>query len=213
MLEHLFGSKTRVKLLQLFLNNPSQPFYLRELARRLKVQLNAVRREVNNLIKLDILKSVELDQDLIDAAEAARQTEAGSTSKPESAAKRGTRKYLIANTNFVLFPELKAMLLKAKLLVERNVVAQLEQMPRLQTLVLTGIFVGLEDFPTDILLVGNVNHAKVGKIIKSAEKDLDHSINYTILSAQEYLYRKQITDRFLYQIIEGEKIIVFDKLA
>ena len=55
MLEQLFGSKTRVKLLQLFLNNPKKDYYLRQLAREIKGQLNSVRREVNNLEKIGII--------------------------------------------------------------------------------------------------------------------------------------------------------------
>ena len=31
MVEQLFGSKTRVKLLSLFFNNPGRPFYVREI--------------------------------------------------------------------------------------------------------------------------------------------------------------------------------------
>ena len=63
MLEQLFGSKTRVRILRLFLNNPSQPYYLRELTRKLKSQLNSVRREINNLGKMGIIKSVKPAED------------------------------------------------------------------------------------------------------------------------------------------------------
>ena len=66
MLEQLFGSKTRVKVLRLFLNNPGQPYYLREIAREVKSQLNSVRREVNILEKLGIIKSVELSAEQIE---------------------------------------------------------------------------------------------------------------------------------------------------
>lgn len=44
MIDALFGSKTRVKLLHLFLNNPGQPFYVREITRKIDEQINSVRR-------------------------------------------------------------------------------------------------------------------------------------------------------------------------
>jgi len=197
MLEHLFGSKTRVKLLQVFLNNPDQPLYLRELARRLKVQLNAVRREVNNLVRLEILKWV---------------AEPGGAALTKKAKRRhGMRRYLTANTDFILYPDLRALLLKAQLLVERSLVDKIIRLPRLQLFLLSGIFVGRSDAPTDVLLVGAVNHERLAKIIRSAERQLHHPINYTVLALPEYRYRMEITDRFLYQILEGQKIVIFDK--
>ena len=50
MLEHLFGSKTRVRLLRLFLHHPEEAFFVRELARKTHFQMNAVRRELENLV-------------------------------------------------------------------------------------------------------------------------------------------------------------------
>ena len=38
MLDRLIGSKTRVRLLQLFLANPKQPFFVRELTRKISAQ-------------------------------------------------------------------------------------------------------------------------------------------------------------------------------
>src|ERR1700712_3624160 len=57
MFEQLFGSKTRVKLLSLFLNNPGRPFYVREITRKVDEQINSVRRELSNLLSIGIISS------------------------------------------------------------------------------------------------------------------------------------------------------------
>jgi predicted ArsR family transcriptional regulator len=54
MLSKLFGSKARVKLLKIFLSYPEKRFYIRQLARDLKLQVNSVRRELDNLEKIRI---------------------------------------------------------------------------------------------------------------------------------------------------------------
>ena len=48
--EQLFGSRTRARLLTLFLENADRAFYVRELTRRIDTQLNSVRRELKNLV-------------------------------------------------------------------------------------------------------------------------------------------------------------------
>ncbi|MFA6322350.1 MAG: helix-turn-helix domain-containing protein [Candidatus Buchananbacteria bacterium] len=194
MLEQLFGSKTRVKLLRLFLNNPSQPFYLRELARRLKVQLNSIRREIDNLEKIGIVK-VQLEE-----------------TKEQVKEKGGMKKYFLTNVDFILFPELKALFIKSQLLLEKSFVNKIENIAKLQLFILTGVFVGHKGMSTDMLLVGNVNREKLAQSIKVFERDFGQNINYTIMSYQEFKYRKDITDKFLYDILEGEKITVIDKL-
>src|ERR1700754_1672021 len=55
--EQLFGSKTRVKLLQLFYSNPNRSFYVREITRQIDEQINSVRRELANLLSVGIISS------------------------------------------------------------------------------------------------------------------------------------------------------------
>src|SRR5438132_4538079 len=57
MIEQLFGSKTRVKLLQLFYSNPNRSYYVREITRKIDEQINSVRRELANLLSVGIIKS------------------------------------------------------------------------------------------------------------------------------------------------------------
>lgn len=207
MLEQLFGSKTRVKLLQLFLNNQSQPYYLRELARKLKTQLNSVRREVENLEKMEIIKSVELVDEEITSAKPGKEIDKKEVKKTTS-----NKKYLLANTDFILYPELKALLLKAQLLYERKFVRKIEKMPKVRLFILAGFFVGNEGAATDMLLVGMVNRKKLASVVREFERELGHSINYTVMTPQEFKYRQDITDRFLYDILEGKKIMIIDKI-
>ena len=57
MIEQLFGSKTRVKLLHLFTNNPNRAFYVREITRKIDEQINSVRRELSNLLSIGVITS------------------------------------------------------------------------------------------------------------------------------------------------------------
>lgn len=57
MIDALFGSKTRVKLLHLFLNNPNRAFYVREITRKIDEQINSVRRELANMLSIGIVQS------------------------------------------------------------------------------------------------------------------------------------------------------------
>ncbi len=63
-IEALFGSKTRVKLLNLFLNNPEKTFYVREITRLIDEQVNSVRRELRNLEDIKAVNSATEDRKL-----------------------------------------------------------------------------------------------------------------------------------------------------
>lgn len=193
MLEHIFGSKTRVKLLALFLKDPDKSFFVRELTRKLKLQINAIRRELNNLEEIDIIKINKKG-----AGKAASGLE---------------KKYYQANKDFVLYPELKGLFFKSQLLLRQSLLDELTKLGKINYLVLTGIFSGERiAFGTDMLIVGRVNRQKLAKLIKVFETDLGHEINYTVMTPEEFKYRKDITDKFLYEILESnKKIVVVDK--
>ena len=192
MLEQLFGSRTRVLLLRLFLDYPEKAFYVRELARTLGSQLHSIRRELENLEIFGFLKVVPTDEKDGD----------GETQK----------KYYVMNTDFILYPELRALFLKARLLIEKDLVRRLQEIGRIQFLALTGMFVGLTEWPTDIFIVGSANRRKIRSLIHRFEKELHQQINYTIMTKPEFKYRREITDRFIFNVLENKKIVIIDKI-
>jgi hypothetical protein len=197
MLEHLFGSKTRIKLLQIFLNHPENSYYVRELTRLTKLQINAIRRELQNLEDLEVVGSFQ---------EAKSDRQKRRRKNPQE------KKYYRANIDYVLFPELKALILKAQLLLEYDLAKKISRIGTVKYLALTGIFVGFVGASTDLFVVGNIKKERLVQLIRKFEKELNYEINFTLMSSSEYRYRKDITDRFLYSILENKKIVVLDNL-
>lgn len=183
-LEHLFGSRTRAKLLRLFLLHPDQAFYTREIARRVGEHLNSVRRELVNLSGLELLR-----------AEA-----------------RGNRRFFAASREHFLTPELTALFLKAQVLFDRNLLKRLTKLGRIRYLALTGQFVGLADQTlTDILIVGSCNRVKLRRLLSELQRNFDKPLSYTVMTGNEFNYRNSLTDRFLFSILENRKIVLIDK--
>ena len=205
MLEQLFGSHTRVLLLRLFLDHPENAYYVREITRLLDTQVHSVRRELENLQAFGLLVVVEPPTE-----QAGSELEAG---KISSAKEEAQKKYYRLNKDFVLYAELRALFVKARLLIERDLVEKVQKVGRINYLALTGMFVGFQDWPTDIFIVGNINREKLQRLVRGFEKELQRPINYTTMTKQEFLYRREVTDRFVFTILENKKIVVIDTFS
>jgi hypothetical protein len=218
-LAKLFGSTSRVKILKLFLLNPQEKYYIRQIARDLKLQLNSVRRELENLEKFGLLAT---GSDMIDLEEKEKKDDNSVEQfllgpiKEEEKAKKGAisktdKKYYCANTNFILHEEIKALILKSQVLYERDFVDKIKKAGKSKLLLFTGFFVNKNDSPVDIFLVGKFNKQALNKHIKELEEELGKEINFTLMDPVEFKYRRDITDVFLYNILEGKKLVIIDE--
>ncbi|MBI4426293.1 MAG: hypothetical protein HY567_01845 [Candidatus Kerfeldbacteria bacterium] len=185
MLEQLLSSRTRVKLLRLLFLNPEQSYFVREMVRKTGEHLNSIRREVQNLLALGLL------------------TEAAA----------GKKKFYRVSTEHGLYPELKALVFKAQVVEQKRTLRDLQRVGRIKYLCLTGFFAGLEHTLTDILIVGSVNRLRLRRLLRRFQRDFDREISYTVMSPSEFKYRNDLTDRFLYTILESPKIVIVDKLG
>jgi len=198
MLEDLFGSKTRAKLLTLFFNNIEGAFYVRGISRELKENINSIRREILNLEKLEIIRTVPLNEIDITEAEATKD-------------KQENKKYYQVNKDYTLYEELKNLVVKSKLLVDKKLLEKLKDIKGMKLLVLAGAFVGDNQARCDILIVGNIPKEKIRRLITGMEKNFSNPIRYSVMTQKEYDYRNTMTDKFLFEIMEGKKHIVVDK--
>lgn len=191
MLEHLFGSRTRVKLLSLFLRHPDEALFVREITRRIHTQINAVRRELANLVKLGLL--VE--------------------SSEEASREPGLKKkYYKVNRDFKLLPELTSLVMRAQVLLEGRLDQEILKLGDVRYLAFLGAFLG-NSAPVDLFIVGTVDQRKLAQLVSESEKSLGYEINFSVMSLDEFRYRKDMTDKFLYAVLESPKNVVVDRLS
>lgn len=195
MLEHLFGSRTRVKLLSLFLKSPQEKIYVREITRRVDTQINAVRRELSNLLKLGLI--VEVDE-----------VEGGDDKKQAGVKK----KFYTVNPEFKLLSELTALVMRARVLLEGQLDREILKLGEVKYLAFLGSFIGEAAAPVDLFIVGELDQKKLEKLVRDNEESVGFEINFSLMPFDEFQYRKDMTDKFLYAILEAPKNIVVDNL-
>ena len=195
MVEQLFGSKTRVKLLRLFYGNPNRSFYVREITRKIDEQINSVRRELSNLLQIGIITSDTTNNRLY--YEVNQKFE---FYEPLKAIFGGTGSQEDVSEN----PKLRTMPVTRESL-------DLKELGNVQLAVYTGQFTRDESSGIDLLIVGDVNPNKLQKFVTELEAKEGKEIRYAVLSLDDFKYREQIKDRFVMSIRGAKKQILVDK--
>ncbi|HTK05480.1 MAG TPA: hypothetical protein VL500_07880 [Candidatus Eisenbacteria bacterium] len=185
------------------MNNSKDAYFVRELTRKIGAQINAVRNELDNLVEMGLVAAV-VDFDDEDADDKAKGKNRRSVHQ---------RKYYRINVDSLLYPELRALFMKAQVMLEKDFVRRLTVAGPISYLALTGFFVSEEPSPTDLLIVGKLNRDKLANVIRGFEREVGREVNFTVLTPQEYRYRRDVTDRFLYSILESRKLVVIDTLT
>lgn len=182
MFSDLITSKSRVKLLEVFLTNPSEMYHVRELVRRTGDEINAVRRELAHLEKKGILEK-----------------------EP-----RANRIYYSLSKNYPFHHDLlrlgaKTVGLGADMLKNRA------KLGRIKYAMFSGKFVRrikTEPDQVNLLLVGTVVLPELTLLVRAEEKKLNTEINYTVMSEEEFDFRKKRRDPFILSILSGSRIML-----
>jgi hypothetical protein len=188
MIDALFGSKTRVKLLHLFLNNPGKAFYVREITRLIDEQINSVRRELSNMLGVDIITSDTANNKL----------------------------YYEVNQRYEHYVPLRAIFADEKMEATSQIKTShswqdlLKGLPGARLAVVAGVLVAGSASTVDLLLVGDIPTAKLNNMIKTIEKSEGRELNYSVLSYDEFYYRLSVRDRFITEILKAKHAVVLD---
>jgi len=221
MIEQLFGSKTRVKLLQLFYTNPNRAFYVREITRKIDEQINSVRRELANLLSIGLITSdatnnrlyYEVDQEYEYYAPLA-MIFGGLKIAPKVATKSSAKKDSLVGTPKVDKTESEVQPTpaahKADVANEHPMAKGFRSLGKVDLALLTGQFTRDELSGIDILVVGDVNQAKADKFMAELEKSENKELRYAILPLENYRYRVQINDRFISNVLGAKKQVIIN---
>ena len=182
-LAKLFGSAARIKLLRLFLFNPRQQFSIPEAATHAQVTNECARAEVKLFVTIRVIKR----------------------------ATRTAPRYIL-NAEFEYVEALQNLLLNApargKELYER-----IRSAGVIKLIVVSGIFVGEWEGRLDMLIVGDrVIEKKLRSKIRSLESELGKELRYALLTTQDFLYRLNMSDKLVRDVMDYSHAVVHDRL-
>ena len=182
MFSDIITSKSRIRVLNVFLTSPSSMFHVRDLVRKTGDEINAVRRELSYLEKKGIL----------------------------SREPRANRVYYFLNKSYPFYYDLlrlgsKSFGLGAEIIKNRV------KLGKIKYAMFSGKFARrIKDKPdeVDFLIVGTIVLPELALLIREEEKKLEKEINYTVMTEEEFDFRKKKSDPFIASILSGSRVML-----
>jgi len=183
MLEDFIISRVRIKVLELFLQNPKKIFHVRDIVRKVEEEINAVRRELSHMEK------------------------AGMVSKEQ----RANRLFYMFRKDYPLYDELLFLVGKTSGL-GGDILKQRAKLGKLKYVMISGRY--LKELPKksptdiDLLLVGTVVLPELGVIVKAEEARRQVELGYTVMTEEEFQFRKSRRDPFVVSILHSSRVMI-----
>lgn len=202
ILESLFDSPARAKLLKLFLMNPDAAFTSSDAVRQAQIRPARFASETRRLVKLRLIKSGEAKI-------------AGPPGKKEKGKPNLRRaKVFFINKEFPFFQELRNLMLKSAPHAKGPLTAKIKRLGNIKLAVLAGVFIDSPTSRVDLLLVGDgFKKARMKSFIQWLEARVGKEMNYVAMSLSEFKYRMDMYDRFVRDVLEFPHETVINKLG
>lgn len=184
ILESLFGSKERARLLRFFLQNPDQEFAYTEIVRR-NMFRGSVKSEVEKLVKIKFISRHS---------------------------KKGKFSYIL-NQEFSFYPELKNLISKSNIYPQCKSLSNVSRIGNVKLAAISGVFINYNKSKADMIIVGDdIRRAKLKNLMSSLEAEIGREIDFVLMSGEEFKYRLNMMDKFILDFLEGPHEELINKI-
>jgi len=183
MLDKLFGSKLRARILGWFFLHPDERYFGRQLAELLKEDSTNTSRELTRLAKMGILNC---------------QT-------------AGRQKYYQTNKNCPVFAELHGLVLKTSGLTDVLKDALRPLSKKIKAAFVYGSFAANSakaDSDVDLMVIGSCSFGEVVDAITNAQDKLGREINPSVYPVDEFKNKIAAGHHFIKTVMAGAKIFL-----
>jgi predicted nucleotidyltransferase len=182
MLEKLFTSEVRVRLLEIFLLDPEKEFHLRDLSRRVGTSPTYVKREMTNLSELGLVTH----------------------------RRKGNMLLFKANKRALIYGDLKRIFIKTRSL-GALIRQRIRDYDDIKYAVIYGSFAqGVESETSDIdlLVVGSIPEDELHKVVMEFEEETGREMGYILWTEKEFEEKARERISLLVDISENEVIML-----
>jgi len=190
ILEQLFESPVKLKLLKLFLRNPQKQFLLSDIIKKTQSRKREVKKQIKSLRSIGLLQQKKI---------------------------KGNRKkqikgglYFSVNPDFDFYNELQILILKSSPTSKEKMLKKILRLGRMKIALIAGVFLNTENSRVDLFLVGdNISRRRLMNFLAEMESEVGKEIEYAAMNTQEFDYRYHMFDRFVRDILEKphEKLV------
>ncbi len=184
VLEILFGSKEKARLLRFFLQNPGQDYAYAEVVRRNMFRGN-VKKEMESLKKIKFILS---------------------------RTKKGKISYVL-NQEFSFYPELKNLISKSNVYPQCKSIATVEKIGNIKLAAISGVFINYPKSKADMIIVGDdIKRTKLKSLMSNLEAEIGKEIDFVLMNGEEFKYRLNMLDKFILEFLEGPHEELINKI-
>jgi len=190
ILEQLFDSPIKVKLLKLFLRNPNRFFPMGDIVKKTQSSKNTVIKQVRGLESINFLKSKKVK------ANSKKQIEGGV--------------YFGVNPKFDFYQELQSLVLKSSPTSKDKILDKILKIGRIKMALISGVFLNTGNSRVDLFVVGDdIDSRRLKNLLLDLESETGKEIEYAAMDSKEFDYRFHMFDRFVRDVLEKphEKLI------
>jgi len=187
-LAKLFGNESKVKIMRLFLFNEDTVFDTSEISERVKTDISKVRKEINLLEKIGLIK--------------------------KRAHKVSRKAGFVLNRQFDYLVPLQNFLINVEPFSDREIIARVTKVGSIKLIVVAGVFIRESESRVDILVVGDhIKKATLENMIKNLEAEIGKELRYVYFSTEDFKYRLSMCDKLMRDILDYPHKKVLNKLG
>lgn len=209
ILEKIFGSAAKVKIIRLFLFNPSTLFDVAAISLRAKVSPQVVRNEMRGLEEIALVRA-KMFQKSIARKPARVKSGKKHAAKPIKMKARGW----VLNEDFMYLGALKGFLIGMSAFQPDDIVKKMNRVGKIKLLVVSGVFIQEKESRVDLLVVGDgLKKGVLESTIKSIEAELGRELVYSAFETADFQYRISMFDKLIRDILDFPHKKLVDKLG
>jgi hypothetical protein len=198
-LEKIFGSGAKVKIMRLFLFNPTEGFDVDQISERAKVPTNIVRTEMHILEKAGVVKHKSFFKDFV-------------VGRKKEIERRRVSGWIV-NEEFEYLEPLRNLLEHVSEKRNRQILQKLARVGKMKLVIISGFFIHNWDSRVDLLVVGDdIKKGKLEHILKMIEAEVGREISYAAFETADFRYRLGVYDKLIRDILDFPHEIILDKL-
>jgi hypothetical protein len=185
ILENIFGSRSRLRLMRLFTLNQNQEYSISDLRDKMHIDGRTILSDIRMFLKVGFVKQTT----------------------------RKREKFYSLDESFPYYTEFRNLFIKANTYPHCKELATLKKIGRVKLIVVGGIFINYKKARLDVLIVcDDMSRAKLRKSISMIEAEIGKEVRYMAIDSDEFNYRLDMMDRFIIELLSSPHDIIVNKI-